>query len=355
MGRSAPYIERIATEAQPRTRSHPVRRVIAVVVAGLSLYVLMPALVHVVASWPRLLTLEPWWLLIAFIAEAASFVCQMALLRLVLRTKNWFAVVTAFLAGNSVTNTLPGGDAVGASVQYRMLAGTGIDTVQAAGGLAVSSIIGVGALFALPIFALPIIVGGEAVSAGLVHAGELGAVGFVLIVAIGVVVLRSDKTLLTLAKVINWVFSKIPGQKDRRRNAGDLGKRLIDERNQVRSDLGKNWWKAILLVAGRIGFDYGSLLAILRATGTRPNPSLVLLAYAATAVLALLPLTPGGLGLVEASLSGLLVLADIPSANAVVATLAFRLGSYWLPTIAGGVCYWLYRRRYGPLRQNANA
>ena len=107
-----------------------------------------------------------------------------------MRTKNWFAVVTAFLAGNSVTNTLPGGDAVGASVQYRMLAGTGIDTVQAAGGLAVSSIIGVGALFALPIFALPIIVGGEAVSAGLVHAGELGAVGFVLIVALGVLVLK---------------------------------------------------------------------------------------------------------------------------------------------------------------------
>ncbi|MGA7833733.1 MAG: YbhN family protein, partial [Acidimicrobiales bacterium] len=118
---------------------------------------------------------------------------------------------------------------------------------------------------------------------------------------------------------------------------------------------GKNWWKAVLLVAGRIGFDYGSLLAILNATGTRPNPSLVLLAYAATAVLALLPITPGGLGLVEASLSGLLVLADVPSANAVVATLAFRLGSYWLPTIAGGVCYWLYRRRYGPLRQNGHA
>ncbi|HEY1762360.1 MAG TPA: lysylphosphatidylglycerol synthase transmembrane domain-containing protein [Acidimicrobiales bacterium] len=353
--RFAPYIERIATEAQPRSRTHPVRRVIAVVVAGLSLYVLMPALVNVVSSWPRLLTLGPWWLVIAFFAEAASFVCQMALLRLVLRTKNWFAVVTAFLAGNSVTNTLPGGDAVGASVQYRMLAGTGIDTVQAAGGLAVSSIIGVGALFALPIFALPIIVGGETVSAGLVHAGELGAVGFALIVALGVLVLKSDRTLLTLAKIINWVFSKIPGYKGHRQNADDLGQRLINERNQVRVDLGKNWWKAILLVAGRIGFDYGSLLAILRATGTRPNPSLVLLAYAATAVLALLPITPGGLGLVEASLSGLLVLADVPSANAVVATLAFRLGSYWLPTIAGGVCYWLYRRRYGPLRQNANA
>jgi uncharacterized protein (TIRG00374 family) len=321
-----------------------------VVVAGLSLYILLPGLVHVLSSWPHLLKLEPWWLLVAFIAEASSFLCQMALLRLVLRTKNWFAVVTAFLAGNSVTNTLPGGDAVGASVQYRMLAGTGIDTVQAAGGLAVSSIISVGALFALPIFALPVIVGGEAVSPGLVHAGELGAIGFVLIVALGVLVLRSDKTLTRIATVINWVLSKIPSKKDRP-SAGELGARLINERDQVRSDLGQNWWKALLLVAGRIGFDYGSLLAILRATGTRPNPALVLLAYAATAVLALLPITPGGLGIVEASLSGLLVLAHVPSANAVVATLAFRVGSYWLPTIAGGVCYWLYRRRYGPLRQ----
>lgn len=331
------------------------RRVIAVVVAGLSLYVLMPAFVHVLAAWPRLLHLEPWWLLVALFSEAASFVCQMALLRLVLRTSDWFAVITAFLAGNSVTNTLPGGDAVGASVQYRMLAGTGIDTVQAAGGLAVSSIIGVGALFALPIFALPVIIGGEAVSAGLVHAGELGAIGFVLIVALGVVVLTTNKTLLTLAKGIEWTLEKLPGHKNRRDNANDLGQRLLNERDQVRADLGKNWWKAVLLVAGRIGFDYGSLLAILRATGTRPNPSLVLLAYAATAVLALLPITPGGLGIVEASLSGLLVLANVPSANAVVATLAFRLGSYWIPTFAGAVCYWLYRRRYGPLRQNQNA
>ncbi len=273
----------------------------------------------------------------------------MALLRLVLRTKSWFAVVTAGLAGNAVTNTLPGGDAVGASVQYRMLAGTGIDTVQAASGLAVSSIIGVAALFSLPIFALPVIIGGTAVSAGLVHAGELGGIGFVLIVALGAIILTTDRTLLTLGKTIQWLLNKLPR---RRKQSTDLGARLVAERDLVRSDLGRNWWKALLLIAGRIGLDYLSLLAVLRATGSRPNPSLVLLAYAATAVLALLPLTPGGLGLVEASLSGLLVLANIPTGDAVVATLAFRLGSYWLPTLAGGVCYVLYRRRYGPLRQS---
>ena len=325
-------------------------RVVAVVVSGLSLYILLPTLVRVASSWPRLLTLEPWWLVVAIICEAASFFCAMALLRLVLRTKNWFAVVTAGLAGNSVTNTLPGGAPVGASVQYRMLAGSGIDTVQAASGLAVTSIIGIAALFSLPIFALPVLLGG-ATSPGLVHAGELGGVGFILIVALGAVVLTSDRILLGMGHGIQWLINKLMRHK---KPSVDLGKRLIDERDQVRSDLGKNWWKAVLLVAGRIGLDYFSLLAVLRATGTRPNPALVLLAYATTAVLTLLPITPGGLGIVEASLSGLLVLANVPSGNAVVATLAFRLASYWLPTIAGGVCYVLYRRRYGPLRHSEN-
>ncbi|MHB2027791.1 MAG: lysylphosphatidylglycerol synthase transmembrane domain-containing protein [Acidimicrobiales bacterium] len=346
------YIDPITTEATPRSKRSTVGRVVTVVIAGLSLYIVLPALVRVISSWPRLFTLEPWWLLVALVCETASFVCAMALLRLVLRTKSWFSVVTAGLAGNAVTNTLPGGDAVGASVQYRMLASTGIDTVQAASGLAVSSIIGVAALFSLPIFALPVIFGGAAVSSGLVHAGELGGLGFVLIVILGVVILTTDRALLVVGHAWQWILDRFPRTKGKSK---DLGVRLVAERDKVREDLGKNWWKAVLLVAGRIGLDYSSLLAVLRATGARPNPSLVLLAYSATAVLALLPLTPGGLGIVEASLSGLLVLANVPSANAVVATLGFRLGSYWLPTIAGAISYALYRQRYGPLRESESA
>jgi len=336
----------MGTETAPRANKSVVGRIIAVVVMGLAFYVVLPAMVRVVASWPRLLTLSPWWLVIAVCAEVASFLCAMALLRLVLRSDAWFPVVTSALAGNAVTNTLPGGDAMGASVQFRMLSAAGVDTVQAASGLAVSSIIGIAGLLSLPIFALPVVFGGTAVSAGLQHAGELGAIGFVLIAVLGVILLTTDRTLLVVGRVVQWLMNKLP----RRARSHDLPERLIDERNLVRADLGKNWWKAVLLISGRIGLDYLSLLAALRATGARPNPSLVLLAYSATAVIALLPLTPGGLGIVEASLSGLLVLANVPSASAVVATLAFRVGSYWLPTIAGGVCWILFRRRYGPLR-----
>ena len=336
------------TDQAPRRNRSPIRKVVAVLVTGLAIYVVLPALVKVASAWPKLLSLSPWWLLVAVVCEAASFLCAMALLRLVLRTKDWFGVVTAGLAGNAVTNTLPGGDAAGASVQFRMLATAGIDSVQAASGLAVSSIIGIAGLFSLPIFALPVLLGGVGVSPGLVHAGEMGAGGFVLIMVLGIVLLTTNRTLVAGATALQWLLNKMP----RRAKTSNLPERLVAERDLVRTDLGRNWWKAVLLIAGRIGLDYFSLLAALRATGARPNPSLVLLAYAATAVIALLPLTPGGLGIVEASLSGLLVLANVPSASAVVATLAFRVGSYWLPIIAGGISWILFRRRYGALKSN---
>lgn len=64
-------------------------------------------------------------------------------------------------------------------------------------------------------------------------------------------------------------------------------------------------------------------------------------------MIALIPITPGDLGVFEASLSGLLVLAGVHASSAVVATLAYRLAQYWLPTVAGAIAYLLFRRRYG--------
>jgi hypothetical protein len=79
-----------------------------------------------------------------------SFTCNFALQRLALRTKDWFSVVTAGLTGNAVTDTLPGGDAAGAAVQFRMLTTAGFDTDTAVGGLTAFSLLGVGCLLAAP-------------------------------------------------------------------------------------------------------------------------------------------------------------------------------------------------------------
>lgn len=326
------------------------RRVVAIVITGLAFYIVLPAFTRVLSSWPRLFHLDLIWMIVMFAAEIGSFVCAYALLRLVLRTREWFPVVAAGLVGNAVTNLLPAGDVAGAGVQFQMLSHAGIDADQAAGGLAASSIIGLAGLFMLPVFVLPAILAGVPVSAGLLHAAFLGIAGFVLIMAGGAILLTTDAALLKMAEGLQWLLNHLPRRKTR---TTDLPDRLRAQRDLVKADLGQRWWEAVLLIGGRIGFDYGALLAALRATGARPNPSLVLLAYAATAVIALLPITPGGLGIVEASLSGLLVLAGVPSPPAILATLAYRLVTYWLPTMSGIGLYLAFRRRYGPIKFGA--
>ncbi len=322
------------------------------VVTGLAFYVALPAFVKVLSAWPKLFHLSFVWLALMLAAEIASFVCAMTLLRLLLRTKHWFTVVAALLVGNAVTNVLPAGDVAGAGVQYQMLAIGGINADAAAGGLAAASIIGLAGLFLLPVCVMPAILGGLPVSPGLEHAAYLGIAGFVLIVAFGTVLLTTNGLLTWLARTTQRFLNSLPKRKTKTQ---DLPDRLIAERNLVRTNLGRRWREAVLLIGGRIGFDYFALLCALRATGASPNAPLVLLAYAATAVIALVPLTPGGLGIIEASLSGLLVLAGVPSASAIIATLAYRLVTYWLPIFAGGGVYVAFRRRYGPVKFGAGA
>jgi uncharacterized protein (TIRG00374 family) len=65
----------------------------------------------------------------------------------------------------------------------------------------------------------------------------------------------------------------------------------------------------------------------------------------------MLPFTPGGLGFVEVGLVGTLQLAGVSPAQAVLATLAYRLVAFWLPIPVGLVAYVVYRRRFGRPRE----
>jgi hypothetical protein len=131
------------------------KRAAAVAVAGVTIYIVLPSVTRVLSSWPRLSRLNLIWFAVALVAEVAHFVCTFALQRLALRTNGWFAVITAVLTGNAITNIMPGADAAGAIVQFRMLAAAGMDVDTAVSGLTAFSLIQIGGLLALPIFALP--------------------------------------------------------------------------------------------------------------------------------------------------------------------------------------------------------
>jgi len=233
-----------------------------------------------------------------------------------------------------------------------MLEAAGFDADTAIGGLTAFSLLGVGGLLALPVLALPAMLAGAPVSPGLVHTAVLGIAAFALLAVFGSVLLLTNRPLALAGRAAQWARNRVT--RGRRAPMTGLDTRLLAERDTIRTVLGRKWPQAVLLTTGRLGFDFGCLLAALWATGAHPQPSLVLLAYSAAGVLALFPITPGGLGIVEGSLSGLLILAGVHASTAFLATLAYRIASYWLPLLAGLPAYLLFRHRYGrPVPQRA--
>lgn len=329
--------------AAPAARRRLLGRVAMLALTAICLYLLFPSLVQVFSSFGELSEVQPLWFVALAVLQGASFACVWALQRLALRTGRWFAVATSQLAGNAFSRVVPGGAATGVALQYRMLSTAGVPTTTAASSLTAVSLLTTGVVLALPVLAIPAIVGGAPIDRGLSRAALLGGGVFAVMVGVGAVLLYSDRALLVIGRVVQRLRNAVLRSRD---PVTDLPDRLLDERALVRDTLQARWWEAVIFATGRAFFDYGSLLVALLAVGADPNPSAVLLAYVASQVLAMIPITPGGLGFVEAGLTATLALAGVGAANAVVATLAYRMASYWMPLAAGGVAWWLYRSRY---------
>ena len=313
-------------------------------VAGVGLYVVLPSLAKVLGAWPRLSSLSPIWMVGALVAESVSFGCAFALQRLFLRTSGWFAVVCAGIVGNAVTDVLPAGDAVGGGVQFEMLRAAGINADSAAGGLAASSMLGVGALLALPVFVLPAILGGSAINRGLQRTALLGLGGFVLFAICGLIVLATDKPLATFGRIAQRVWNTLARPK---KPLQGFDRRLLEERDAIRTALGQKWRQAVLLTTARLGFDYGSLLFALRATGSDPRPSLVLLAYAATGILAFIPDNPRRARHYRSRSEQHADLGRGQPQQGLPGHPRLPLVLLLAPVLAGPVAYFLFRRRYG--------
>ena len=331
------------TPSDTSFRRRVIIRAIFLLVALISLYVLWPSLLKVLSAWPDLLTIEPWWFVVMFAAEIASFGCAWALQRLALRTGKWFAIATAQIAGNAFSRIVPGGAAAGAAIQYRLLVGSGLDATRIGTGLTATTFISSATLFALPVLALPAIVFGAPAPAGLVQSAWLGAALFVLAVGVGALLLSADRPLRWVGATIERIQNRMRRGRPPKTGGPD---RLVRERNEIRRTLGSRWWLALFTAWGNWLLDYLALLAAVAAVGAKPRPALVLLAYVAAAVLGMIPITPGGLGFVEAGLTATLTLAGVSAPDAVLATLAYRLVSYWLPLVAGPFAYVAHRRRY---------
>jgi hypothetical protein len=182
------------------------------------------------------------------------------------------------------------------------------------------------------------------VERNLFRVGSIAVVVCLGLLAGGAVLLFANGPLHWVGDILQRVRNRILR---RRAPLDDLPERLVDERDLIRRVLGAGWWQALIYSAGNWLLDLTALLVALAAVGAEPRASVVLLAYVVAAFLGMIPITPGGLGFVEAGLVGTLSLAGIGTDQALLATLIYRLAAYWLPIPTGAAAYLLAARRYG--------
>jgi uncharacterized protein (TIRG00374 family) len=329
-------------ESEQTTRRLPWGRLALLTVTVACLYLLAPKLSQVFAAWDGLGRVHPAWMLVVLGCESAVFVCIWIVQMIALQSHDWFTNATTQLAANAFNRITPGGGATGLALQVRMLGDAGMDTPKALSGLTVQTVLLIVTLCAMPLVTLPALVLGAHVPSGLAAGAWIGAVLFALVAGLAAVLVASERAMRVLGRGTQAAINVFR----RHHPVTGLDDRLVAERNEIVTVLRDRWVVAFAASMGRWLFDYLALMVVLIAIGAAPDPMLVLFAFVAASVLAWVPLTPGGVGFVEAGLSATLVLAGIAAPLAVLATLVFRLFSFWLPLPAGAAAAIAFRRRY---------
>src|SRR6266511_3213616 len=268
-------LTRVAPGAAHETSRKPWARYarpgVFVLVAAVSLYMVLPSLLAVFASWRSLRDLVWYWAALALLSAIGSFVLLWELDRIALDEKSWFVVACSQLSGNAVGRILPGGGATATAFSVGMLRRAGIDSGRETTALAASTSLQVGTRLALPVLALPAIVAGAPVDRGLATAAYLGAAVLLLLVVAGVLAFAFDRPVEAAGRAAQWVLN---GTLRRRRKLADLPGRLLAQRDFVRATIGRRWKAAVFSAAGSTAFDLLALLCARRAPALARRPRL---------------------------------------------------------------------------------
>jgi uncharacterized protein (TIRG00374 family) len=233
----------------------------------------------------------------------------------------------------SLSHVMPGGTAPGAALAYRLLTQEDMSGSEAGFALAmqgVGSAVVLNVIFWLALFVSLFFHGYNPLYAVAAGAGVL----MMAIFATVVVMLtrgrqRAVETVRNLADHVPF----LDGDRlaDAVQGIADRLRAFASERDLL--------YGAAAWAAANWLFDAASLWVFIAAFHKLVSPIDLLVAYGLANVLAFIPITPGGLGVVEGVLIPTLVGFHVPSKIAVLGVLGYRAVNYWLPIPIGGGTY----------------
>jgi uncharacterized membrane protein YbhN (UPF0104 family) len=336
------------------TRGRLIASVLFVVSAVAFLYFVLPKLLGLRETWNRLAQGNVWWLALAFVLEATSFVGYVFLVRAVFAEPrnriDWRVSYLITMASLAATRLFAAAGAGGIALTAWALRRAGMPAGTVARRLIAFLVILYGVYMGtLVIDGVGLYLGlwpGQAPFAITVVPAIFG--GVVILLFVGMSLLPDDFDRL----VARWTWNTGQLGAAARRIAKGPAATAAGTRDALALLRSRDphllgalaWW----------GFDIATLWACFHAFGASPDKGVIVMAYFVGWLGNTLPL-PGGIGGVEGGLIGAFSAFGVNVETAVVAVLAYRAFSFWLPTLPGGVAYFQLRRTVQRWRHDSDA
>ena len=236
------------------------------------------------------------------------------------------------LSTKALGSIMPAGSAASSALGYRLLTLSGVHGPDAGFALATAGIGSAVVLNLILWFGLIISVPFRGVNA---LYGFAAIVGIILMLVASALIFGLVEGQGRAERAVRWLARHIRLDADRVseviRHLGNRLEGLIADRQlliRVVAWASANWL-----------FDMAAVYVFLRAFGGNLAIDGLIVAFGLANVMAVVPITPGGLGIIEGIYIPTIVGFGLSRSTATVGILAYRLAQFWLPIVIGAGCY----------------
>ena len=243
-----------------------------------------------------------------------------------------------------ISNTIPGGGAFGLAIQFAMLSSYSVPIAAATAGIAVTSLWSLFMTLTLPVFGVVAALTTGQVESQWVWVAIIGIAATLASVVVMWLILRSEESARRIGQFGNRMLSPI---NSRRANPIDAVGMSIDLRNSTKGVVFDRWrWVTVsnyIVILAQFAVLWFAIRGVLGGAPTSLTLAGAFAAFAISRMATMIPVTPGGLGTVDAALIALLTTFGLTNDEAVASALVWRACS-WIPQVSLGVLTFIYWR-----------
>ena len=315
----------------------PARRGVIVFILILVIeYLVVPELVGASKDLNLLERVSAWWVAAGVVLEGASLFCYAVLTKVLLPPGPKPSLWTLFridLSAAAVAHVIPAGTLGTAALGYKLFTNEGISGNDATVMMAAK---GIGSTVVLNVLLWISLVVSIALAGFQPIYGTVAVIGTVVLLGVGLLVLGVTRGAGFASRILRAAGDKIPFL------SGERIERAVLDAAHSFSLLAKDKRvMALSLLWASLNWilDAASLWCFVAAFGHLANPVELFAAYGIANVAGALPVTPGGLGVVDSITPLLLVGFGVTRSVATLGVLAWRVVNFWLPIPLGALSY----------------